>query len=229
MPEPTYPLDRRLLEIIKELTGASITLTPAVHGADSDYEKIRQKVSLLAWDSMHKTTDVRPEKPEAEFKKFDRNTWKRIFGHANLKQGAKPMKASEHVLKQIALFVGYDSWDELIENIEEEHQRIVVEHNSPRLVKSCIETRDDSILVGDRLYVEWKKSEGGIAWMKVEEIRKGTFCVKSRDNCKLEIGDTFESNRFTLGSQLFLKHLMRREKPYGDYKGSGYVTKVEKI
>ena len=125
MENPTYPLDRRILEIIMELTNTTIfvNLDAEEKTTGAVFKTISDKIADTVWEMEQK-----PEVKRENFKIYNPlhiNTWKAVFGHKNLHEGKTP---SDDTIKQLTLFLDYDSWDELMKDLEDRYHRVVVEH-----------------------------------------------------------------------------------------------------
>ncbi|MBQ1178722.1 MAG: hypothetical protein IIX50_06785, partial [Bacteroidaceae bacterium] len=129
MANPTYPLDRRVLEIIMVLTETTreVNLDAEAKATNAVFEKISTKVADEAWEM------VRGNRNEDErtkvYKPKDPNTWKRVFGHNNMSKGST---IGSETLNQILLFLDYAKWEDVVKDLDNLYKRVVEEQQPIR-------------------------------------------------------------------------------------------------
>ena len=240
--QPTYPLDRRILEIIMELTGTTleVNLDQGKKATAKTYNDISSQVADGAWEM--KLRNNENAKRPTEYEPLHQNTWKRIFGHArsdgSIMDEGKTI--SDSTLKQIALFLGYKEWEDFETEIDEVYQRVVIEHG---LVYENMGAEDvystlmercgyDDLKAGDELEVHWPKSRGydlnGDAFIKISYLGCARFRVNAVQNCSLKHGDEFEVLCIKEGERVYLANLIRNRRPIGSYTGGYKVTSIKK-
>ena len=232
MQNPTYPLDRRILEIIMELTGTTqeVNLDADVKASGDVFKRISQQVADGAWESIqHEYGDAaRPKK----YKPFHINTWKSVFGHNNHNAGMSP---TEDTIKQLTLFLDYDNWDELMKDLEDRHQR----HQARirRNVTVQIPHQNFSEMkLGEELEVYWPKSSDRDemerdAFMRITYVGNGRFSINTVRNCSLEAGETFEIVCLEEEQRFILNNRKRNGLPIAvkGYISGKPVTKIKKL
>lgn len=242
MAKPTYPLDRRILEIIIELTGTTLEVNfdQGKKATAKTYNDISSQVADGAWEM--KLRNNENAKRPTEYEPLHQNTWKRIFGHArsdgSIMDEGKTI--SDSTLKQIALFLGYKEWEDFETEIDEVYQRVVIEHESVHenidreevLSRQMERSGYADLKVGDELEVHWPKSSGydfnGDAFMKIFYLGCGRFRVNAVQNCSLKHGDEFEAVCMEEGEKLYLINLIRNRRPIGYYVSGDKVTSIKK-
>ncbi|MBR5148953.1 MAG: hypothetical protein IKV15_07125 [Bacteroidaceae bacterium] len=242
MTKPTYPLDRRILEIIMELTGTTqeVKLDQGKKATSKTYKDISSQVADGAW-KMKLRNNENANRP-TEYDPLDINTWKRIFGHTRtdgsiMGEGKSP---SDDTLMQIMLYLGYNNWEDFEKEIDEVYQRVVIEYKSvhENIDREEVFSRQmersgyADLKVGDELEVHWPKSSGydfnGDAFMKIFYLGCGRFRVNAVQNCSLKHGDEFEVVCMEEGEKLYLINLIRNRRPIGYYVSGDKVTSIKK-
>ena len=127
---PTYPFDRKILELIMALTETEnlVNLNNSSKASGETYELISEKVSQGAYEYVSgeiKEPDDRP----AGYRPADINSWKRVFGHNDLGRGSE---CTGKLLIQIPNFLEFDNWDDMMDNLDDLHQCVVVDRRPRR-------------------------------------------------------------------------------------------------
>lgn len=119
---------------------------------------------------------------------FHCNTWKRVFRHLKRKDGS-PYPTSKKTIQTIAEYLGFEDWEELIVNLDEEYERIL--RKGGRDCISTIQSANTTDLMlqnlhkGDIIEVLYFPDRK----LLLEFIRKDTYKVISSANSGLEQGD----------------------------------------
>lgn len=243
MANPTYPLDRRVLEIIMALTGTTLEvhLDEGKKATSSVYNDISAQVADGAWKAKLKCNPnaVRPK----EFDPLHMNTWKRLFGHANSDGSimGEGSTAGDDTTRQIVLFLGYERWEDFEKEIDEVYERVVELHQDiqgvvqDNAVVSVHEqyTNFSHLRPGDKLEVYWPKGSGydrpGEAFMKI--CYKGNFGaprfhINAVQNCSLKAGEDFDAQCLEEGKRVRIA-IRRPNTPPVSYSGSNAVTSIK--
>jgi hypothetical protein len=235
---PTYPFDRKLLELIMALTETEslVNLDKSSKALGSTYDIISEKVSQGAYEYVSGEIKEAKERPD-DYKPTDMNSWKRVFGHNDLGKGSKCMGK---LLIQIPYFLEFDSWDELMKGLEELHKCVVEEKRPRRKVEEVsVQTPYTSfshLRPGDELDVYWPKSSKyeapGEACMKIRYLGSyGTygapkFHINAVQNCSLEVGEDFDAQCMEEGMKIMLTNRRLNNRHKGNYVSGQAVTSI---
>lgn len=243
MANPTYPLDRRVLEIIMALTGTTLEvhLDEGKKASSSVYNDISAQVADGAWKAKLKCNPnaVRPK----EFDPLHMNTWKRLFGHANTDGSimGEGSTAGDDTTRQIVLFLGYERWEDFEAEIDEVYERVVKLHQDIQggvqdnaVVSVHVQYTNFSYLrPGDELDVYWPKGSGydrpGEAFMKVRYVGNfgaPRFHINAVQNCSLRPGEDFDAQCLEEGKIVRIA-IRRPNTPPVSYSGSNAVTSIK--
>lgn len=241
MANPTYPFDRKILELITTLTETDdlVDFKNASKALGSTYEIIREKVSRGAYEYVSgeiKEPDDRP----SDYKPTDINSWKRAFGHNDLGKGSE---CKGKLLIQIPKFLEFDNWDDMMDNLDDLHQCVVVDRRPRREAEDVSEempyTNFSHLRPGDELDVYWPKSSRyetpGEAFMKIRYLGSyGTygapkFHINAVQNCSLEAGEDFDAYCLEEGMKIMLtnRRLNNRLKDKSNYRSGKAVASIE--
>lgn len=119
---------------------------------------------------------------------FHCNTWKHVFRHLKKKDGSA-YPASPRTTQTIAEYLGFEDWEELDENLDEEYERILKKGGRNNI--STIQPTNPTDLMlqnlrkGDIIEVMYYPDRK----LLLEFIRKDTFKVVSSFKSGLEQGD----------------------------------------
>ena len=231
---PTYPLDRRILEIIMELTGTTreVKLDVEAKASGEVFDRISQQIADGAWKIVEDEY-VNEERPR-KYRPFHINTWKSVFGHNNLNAGMSP---TEDTIMQLILFLDYDNWDELMDDLDNLYQCVVVEKQPVRKADDVSEQTPYSsfshLRPGDELDVYWPKSSKydmpGDACIKIRYM--GTygapkFHINAVQNCSLEAGEDFDAHCLEEGKKIMLTNRQLHYRHKGNYVSGAAVTSI---
>jgi hypothetical protein len=222
MPNPTYPLDRRILELIIHDLGmeSKVCLDAESKASSSTYDEIAIIIANKAWAYMSRPGDKRTK----EYDPLDRITWERIFGQLSSKS-----KCSIRTLQQIAHALEYRNWDDLMKCIEDDYHNIIERgigrgHYASRISVSS-NNRCHNIIEGDKVDLIWDKYHKGIARAELTYLGNNRYRVDDRENCKLEPGDEFICEDHMLTS-LHFTNLIRGGESIGKYYGEGMLKRI---
>lgn len=236
---PTYPLDRRVLEIIMALTETTtdeLNLDVEAMAKGEIWDRMSQRIADGAWEMM-KDEYVNKERPK-KYKPFHRNTWKSVFGHNNLNAGMVP---SKETLEQLLLFLEFENWDDLMDNLDDLHQCVVVEKR-PRCKVEDVSvqtpyTSFSHLRPGDELDVYWPKSSKyeapGEAFIKIRYMGcigvygAPKFHINAVQNCSLEAGEDFDAQCLQEGMKVMLTNRRLNNRHKGNYVSGQAVTSIE--
>ena len=248
MANPTYPLDRRVLEIIMVLTGTTLEvhLDEGKKATSSVYNDISAQVADGAWKAKlkHNPNAVRPR----EFEPLHRNTWMRLFGHANSDGSVmgKGSTATDDTTRQIVLFLGYERWEDFEAEIDEVYERVVELHQDVQggvqdnVVVSVHQQHTDlghlKLKLGDKLEVYWPKGSNyeapGDAFMKIRYMGcigaygAPRFHINAVHNCSLKAGDDFDAHCLEEG-EIARITIRRPNTPPDSYSSANAVTSIK--
>jgi hypothetical protein len=248
MANPTYPLDRRVLEIIMALTGTTLEvhLDEGKKATSSVYDDISAQVADGAWKAKlkHNPNAVRPR----EFEPLHRNTWKRLFGHANTDGSimGEGSTAADDTTRQIVLFLGYERWEDFEAEIDEVYERVVELHQDVQggvqdnAVVSVHQQHTDlghlKLKLGDKLEVYWPKGSNyeapGDAFMKIRYMGcigaygAPRFHINAVHNCSLKAGDDFDAHCLEEG-EIARITIRRPNTPPDSYSSANAVTSIK--
>lgn len=118
-------------------------------------------------------------------------TLKRLWGYID---GADTTRNC--TLNILSKFLGYNDWDEFLENINKD--------NGSNFVKSK-HIKTDDLNVGDCISVTWKPNRR----CTFRYLGDQKFIVEKAENSKLKVGNTFSCGIFILGEPLYLNDLVQ--------------------
>jgi hypothetical protein len=169
---------------------------------DKDYNKFSENVANV--------TNQHPA--------FHCNTWKHVFCHLTKKDGT-PFPTSSRTKQAIAQYLGFEDWEELKENLDEEYERILRKGG-----RNCISTIQPAnpidlmlknLRKGDIIEVMYFPDRK----LLLEFIKKDTYKVVSSTNSHIEQGDIIYTS--TLDNDLpFICEFTRNGKPMGKYRSA---------
>jgi hypothetical protein len=169
---------------------------------DKDYNKFSENVANV--------TNQHPA--------FHCNTWKHVFCHLTKKDGT-PFPTSSRTKQAIAQYLGFEDWEELKENLDEEYERILRKGG-----RNCISTIQPAnpidlmlknLRKGDIIEILYYPERR----LLLEFIKKDTYKVVSSTNSHIEQGDIIYTS--TLDNDLpFICEFTRNGKPMGKYRSA---------
>lgn len=169
---------------------------------DKDYNKFSENVANV--------TNQHPA--------FHCNTWKHVFCHLTKKDGT-PFPTSSRTKQTIAQYLGFEDWEELKENLDEEYERIL--RKGGRNCTSTIQPANPIDLMlknlrkGDIIEILYYPERR----LLLEFIKKDTYKVVSSTNSHIEQGDIIYTS--TLDNDLpFICEFTRNGKPIGKYRSA---------
>ena len=161
-------------------------------------------------DNVAKVTNQNPA--------FNINTWKRVFCRLKKKDGS-PYPLTSRSKQAIAQYLGFEDWEELKENFDDEYERIL--RKGGRNCTSTIQPANPIDLMlknlrkGDIIEVMYFPDRK----LLLEFIKKDTYKVVSSTNSHIEQGDIIYTS--TLDNDLpFICEFTRNEKPMGKYRSA---------
>lgn len=248
MANPTYPLDRRVLEIIMALTGTTLEvhLDEGKKATSSVYNDIRAQVADGAWKAKLKC-NPNAQRPK-EYEPLHMNTWKRLFGHAKSDGSImdEGKTASDDTTNQILLFLGYKTWEKFELEIDKVYERVVESHQDiqggvqDNAVVSVHQQHTDlghlKLKLGDKLEVYWPKGSNyeapGDAFMKIRYMGcigaygAPRFHINAVHNCSLKAGDDFDAHCLEEG-EIARITIRRPNTPPDSYSSANAVTSIK--
>lgn len=236
---PTYPFDRKLLELIMVLTESEelVNLDKFSKAKNSTYDLIREKVAKDAYENVSGEKKENEDRPK-DYQRADINSWKRAFGHNDMDTG---MECTGKLLIQIPKFLEFNDWDDMMDNLDDLHQSVVVEKKSRRKVEEVsVQTPYTSfshLRPGDELDVYWPKSSRyetpGEACMKIRYMGcigvygAPKFHINAVQNCSLEAGEDFDAHCLEEGETIVLTNRRLNNRHRGNYVSGSAVTSIE--
>lgn len=189
-------------------------------GANMDYfpkkDKEYEKISILICKKSKEKTEL------------NINTLKSLFDHWG--KGSRDL--SETTKNAVSDFLGFDDWDDLINNIDEIY-------NISRKYNRIIRRRNVSILETNENYTEIKSLDKGkefiVRYTPDREIRlkvlgNDRYKVLSTVNSDLRNGDEITIKSFLLGFEFAAFDIWRQGKNLGHYiAASGHVISEVRI
>ena len=157
------------------------------------------------------------------------NTWKRVFRHLTKPDGT-PFEPSANTCRIIADYLGCNSWDELIKNLDETYEYIM-SGNANNNISTILPPDSTDIMIkslkkGDIIEVNYHPNRVVL----LEFIRKDWYKVVSSKNSTLEQGDTINISMFTIGYPLMVSDLVRNGVSKGKYQSAqGHVILSVKL
>ena len=174
------------------------------------------KVLITDKDYMHFSDNV--AKVTNQNPAFNINTWKRVFCRLKKKDGS-PYPLTSRSKQAIAQYLGFEDWEELKENFDEEYERIL--RKGGRICTSTIQPANPIDLMlknlrkGDIIEILYYPERR----LLLEFIRKDTYKVVSSTNSHIEQGDIIYTS--TLDNDLpFICEFTRNGKPMGKYRSA---------
>ena len=171
---------------------------------------ITDKDYMYFSDNVAKVTNQNPA--------FNINTWKRVFCGLKKKDGS-PYPLTSRSKQAIAQYLGFEDWEELKENFDEEYERIL--RKGGRNCTSTIQPANPIDLMlknlrkGDIIEVMYFPDRK----LLLEFLRKDTYKVVSSTNSHIEQGDIIYTS--TLDNDLpFICEFTRNGKPMGKYRSA---------
>ena len=171
---------------------------------------ITDKDYMYFSDNVAKVTNQNPA--------FNINTWKRVFCRLKKKDGS-PYPLTSRSKQAIAQYLGFEDWEELKENFDEEYERIL--RKGGRNCTSTIQPANPIDLMlknlrkGDIIEVIYFPDRK----LLLEFLRKDTYKVVSSTNSHIEQGDIIYTS--TLDNDLpFICEFTRNGKPMGKYRSA---------
>ena len=174
------------------------------------------KVLITDKDYMHFSDNV--AKVTNQNPAFNINTWKRVFCRLKKKDGS-PYPLTSRSKQAIAQYLGFEDWEELKENLDEEYERILRKGG-----RNCISTIQPAnpidlmlknLRKGDIIEILYYPERR----LLLEFIRKDTYKVVSSTNSHIEQGDIIYTS--TLDNDLpFICEFTRNGKPMGKYRSA---------
>lgn len=171
---------------------------------------ITDKDYMYFSDNVAKVTNQNPA--------FNINTWKRVFCRLKKKDGS-PYPLTSRSKQAIAQYLGFEDWEELKENLDEEYERILRKGG-----RNCISTIQPAnpidlmlknLRKGDIIEILYYPERR----LLLEFLRKDTYKVVSSTNSHIEQGDIIYTS--TLDNDLpFICEFNRNGKPMGKYRSA---------
>jgi hypothetical protein len=236
---PTYPFDRKILELITTLTETDelVNFENLCRASGATYELIREKVSQGAYENVSGKIRENDDRPW-DYQRVDINSWKRAFGHNDLGRGSE---CTGRLLIQIPKFLEFDNWDDMIDNLDDLHQCVVVDRRPRRNAEDVSEetpyTNFSHMRPGDELDVYWPKSSRyetpGEACMKIRYMGcigvygAPKFHINAVQNCSLEAGEDFDAHCLEEGETIVLTNRRLNNRHRGNYVSGSAVTSIE--
>ena len=165
----------------------------------------------------YKVAEITNKKPP-----FHCNTWKRVFRHLTDKDGS-PHPASPQTLQTIAEYLGFEKWKELMENMDEEYEKI--RRKGGRECISTIQPASQTDLMIQNLHkgdiIEILYYPERILYL--EFIKKETYRVVKSYKSGLELGDIIYTSLLEIGIPLIVE-VSRDNAPKKKYRsGDGHT------
>jgi len=145
--------------------------------------------------------------------KLSASTLRRLFGFI---KGTKEARA--HTLDVISNYLGYSTWDDLIETLD---------NSGNSSIKIITELKSSKLKVGDKYQYLCKPD----VEVTLEYIGKSRFQVLAAKNSQLQQNDIFIASVLSLHRPLFILEVERNGKPLGkviEAKVSG-ITVIRKL
>lgn len=210
---PTYPLDRRILELIVKKAKSSIDLDCVEQTTTGEYIRIAEKISYAAFQKGLKVD-------------MHYQTLKRVFGHTKTKEG---MRCSNKTLEAIAYYLGCDGWNKLISNLRGIYKSKIINPEYARSfgASSIVAAKDELAYVKPNNHVTIKWIKGNVdAEVSLECVELRTYRVYAVKNASLQYGDILKGVDCYYGFPLRAKELIRTGCLTQRYEGIGIITEV---
>lgn len=147
------------------------------------------------------------------------NTWKRVFRHLKDKDGS-PQNASRNTCQCIATYLGYASWKEMMDSLEEDRsfwmKKRGINDTSGIQKITPLDLLLKRLKKGD--VIEVKYSPNRI--LLLEFYRESCYKVVSNKNSSLEQGDVIYVDMFYIGHPLMISKVVREGKEKGRYRSA---------
>ena len=152
---------------------------------------------------------------------FHCNTWKRVFRQLTTKDGS-PLQASNITIQTIAEYFGYENWEDLMENLDEEYEKILRRGGRECVSKIQPASQTDLMIqnlhkgdIIEVLYFPERK-------LYLEFIKKDTYRVVKSYKSGLEPGDIIYTSLLEIGIPLIVD-VVRNDAPKKRYRsGAGH-------
>ena len=143
------------------------------------------------------------------------NTWKRIFGTLERRNGHK---FSKRTLSIVADYLGCDSWEELSNNIDmvRNSLKTASADTSEFVPSDNMRLFIQNMRKGDIIRIEYKPSR----MIEAECIDRYTFRVMNSRNSKLMNNDKFKAYDFAKGDPFTVYNVIRNGCNIGNYKSA---------
>ena len=193
---PTYPLDRRVLQLIVDRAGSTIDLDNVTLTRTKEYERISNEIIEVYYARKKQVIT------------FHYQTLKRAFGHTKTNKS----NADKKILEAIACYLGYDGWNQLVTDDR---------RNSVNSTKDELQY----VKTGDHVTVRWRK-EGLDAEVCLECLVPDKYRVTSAKNISLQYGDSLKGVDCRKGFHFSAHDLIRESDPTQRYDGQSGVLEV---
>ena len=193
---PTYPLERRVLQLIVDRAGSTIDLDNVALTKTKEYERISKEIIEVYYARKKQVIT------------FHYQTLKRAFGHTKTNASG----ADKRILEAIAGYLGYDGWNQLM--IDDRRDSVNSTKDELQYVKT-----------GDYVTVKWRK-EGLDAEVRLECLVPNKYRVTSAKNISLQYGDTLKGVDCRKGFPFSAQNLIRESYPTRRYDGKSGVLEV---
>ena len=224
MANPTYPLDRRVLEILVNRFNMKkdFDFNAEVIATPDAYRRFSNVIADAAWEYYSNGND-REQRPE-DYDPLEVITWKRVFG-----QIESDSSCGARTLKQIAHALEYDNWTILMQCLDAEYADLEDGgyREETKIVK--VDALVENLRVDDELDVVWVKGDESEAKIQLTYLGRNRFRVNAKQNCSFEPGDEFVAQRFTMDRPVCVEDVRRGNTYLGTYHGVGRITRVTPI
>lgn len=147
------------------------------------------------------------------------NTWKRVFRHLRKKDGS-PCESSRETGQIILQYLGYESWDELMEDLDNDYewwQKKMGNNNVSGIQPvTPIDLIIKKLQKGDIIEVKYVPDR----LVLLEFIRKDYYKVVSSKNSSLRQGDIVYISMFAIGYPLMVSDIIRNGESKGKYQSA---------
>ena len=193
---PTYPLERRVLQLIVDRAGSTIDLDNVTLTRTKEYERISNEIIEVYYARKKQVIT------------FHYQTLKRAFGHTKTNKS----NADTKILEAIACYLGYGGWNQLVTDDR---------RNSINSTKDELQY----VKTGDHVTVKWKK-DGLDAEVRLECLVPDKYRVTSAKNISLKYGDVLSGVDCRKGFHFSARNLIRESYPTMRYDGESGVLEV---
>lgn len=193
---PTYPLDRRVLQLIVDRAGSTIDLDNVTLTKTKEYERISKEIIEVYYARRNQVIT------------FHYQTLKRAFGHTQTNNS----RIDNRILEAIACYLGYDGWNQLVTDDR---------RNSVNSTKDELQY----VKTGDHVTVRWRK-EGLDAEVRLECLVPDKYRVTSAKNISLKYGDVLSGVDCRKSFSFSARNLIRESSPTMKYDGQSGVLEV---